>query len=212
MVRSGWKDISVPLQSEMAHFPDVPAVRISRTLDMDHGDICNVTAISMSAHAGTHIDAPSHFIKSGKSIDQMPFDAVMGPARVILIRDPKWIQIKELEKYHIQKGERILFKTLNSSRCWKTKSFIKNYVYLPEESAKYLAKMKVRTVGIDYLSIGGFNAGLPETHKALLREDIWVIEGLNLSKVKPGNYELICLPIKILKADGAPARAIIRSV
>jgi arylformamidase len=131
-------------------------------------------------------------------------------ARVIEIRDTESIQREELEFHHIQQGERVLFKTVNSARCWQTDTFLEDFVYISQEAAHYLAAVGVQTVGIDYLSVGGYTKDAVETHLALLGAGIWIIEGLDLSQVDPGTYELICLPIKITGSDGGPARAILR--
>lgn len=203
-------DISVTLKDGMVHWPSDPPVKIKRSRDINKGDRANVSHISMGSHTGTHMDAPLHFIRKGKGLDRMPLKATVGPARVISIKDRESIKPEELKKHKIKRGERILFKTLNSSRCWKTTTFKKDFVYIPEETAKYLAKKGVRTVGIDYLSVGGFRKDGMETHLALLQAGIWLIEGLDLSKAKQGRYHLICLPLKVLNSDGAPARAVLR--
>ena len=158
------------------------------------------------------MDAPLHFFQKGKGIHTMPLSVGMGLARVIEIRDPESIKPEELRPYQIQRGERILFKTRNSSRYWYMDDFVEDFVYISQEAAKYLAAQQVQTVGIDYLSVGGFFKDGVETHHALLDAGIWLIEGLNLSEVVSGTYELICLPLKIEDADGAPARAILRLV
>lgn len=176
---------------------------------MDKGDADNVSFVSMGCHAGTHMDAPLHFVSKGMSLDKMPLDAAVGPARVIKIQDSECIRQGELRQYRIRRGERILFRTRNS-RYWRTAAFIKNFVYISPEAAQYLAAQGVRTVGVDYLSVGGYHRGGAETHRELLKAGIWIIEGLDLTRVKPGKYDLICLPLKILNSDGAPARAIIR--
>jgi arylformamidase len=160
----------------------------------------------MGSHTGTHMDAPLHFFKNGKSLHKMPFEATIGPTRVIYINDKMSITPEELRKYNIRRGERILFKTANSLRCWKTNRFIKDFVYISKEAAKYLTKVNVRTIGVDYLSVGGDTS----VHHSLLKAGIWIIEGLNLSSARKGRYDLICLPLKILNSDGAPCRAIIR--
>ena len=205
-----WIDISIPLHSGMVHWPDNPPVQIGRILDMDRGDKCNVSTISMGSHTGTHMDAPVHFLRTGKGINEMPMDATLGLARVIEIHNPAAITAEELHSHDIQKGERILFKTQNSSRCWQTDSFVEDFVYISQEAARYLATLAVRTVGVDYLSVGGYARDALETHQALLGAGIWIIEGLDLSQVQAGIYELICLPLKIVGGDGAPARAILR--
>ena len=207
---AGWIDVSVNLKGGMVRWPDDPEVRIERKLDIDRGDICNVSVLSMGSHTGTHMDAPRHFVKNGKTIDEMPFEAAIGRARVIAIRDPESIKTKELERHGIRAGERLLFKTRNSPRCWKTDVFVEDFVYLSEEAAGYLVQKRVRTVGIDYLSVGGYKADGARIHLALLRAGVWIIEGLNLTGVKPGAYQLVCLPLRIFSGDGAPARAVIR--
>ena len=209
-VSKGWFDISVPIYSGMAHWPDNPAVRISRMQDMAHGDTANVSKIEMGAHTGTHMDAPRHFLADGGGIDEMPLDATMGPARVIRIDHPKAILPAELEGHNLQAGERVLFRTQNSERCWNTDQFVEDFVYVSAAAAQYLVDRQVRTVGVDYLSVGGYVYDGVETHQILLGAGLWVIEGLNLAAVEPGAYELICLPLRIVGADGAPARAVLR--
>jgi arylformamidase len=205
-----WIDISVPLRSGMVHWPGDPAVEISLALSMERGDPCNVSQLKMGAHTGTHMDATRHFIRDGQGLDTMPLDATLGPARVIEIHDTKAIQANELRVHHIQPGERLLFKTINSSRCWRSDVFVEDFVYISHEAARYLAEVGVRMVGIDYLSVGGYVHDGEETHQALLGAGIWCIEGLNLSQVTGGNYELVCLPLKIVDGDGAPVRAVLR--
>jgi arylformamidase len=207
-----WIDVSVPMHSGMGHWPDNPPVSIERALDMGQGDAANVSKLSMGVHTGTHMDAPIHFYPTGKGIDTMPLTAAIGRARVIEISDAESIKTEELRPHQIQAGERILFKTCNSASCWQTNDFVKDFVYISSDAAQYLAERKVQTVGVDYLSVGGFFKDGAETHHALLGAGIWIIEGLNLSNVRPGFVELICLPLKIEGSDGAPARAILRLV
>jgi arylformamidase len=207
---SDWIDISVPLRTGIAVWPGDPVVRIHRSLTIEGGDVVNQTDLAMSAHTGTHMDAPVHFIADGMSLDELPFDAVIGPARVIGIEDPGVITVDELQQHEIGTGERILFRTVNSERCWKREGFVEDFVYIAADAARLLAERRIRAVGIDYLSVGGFFNDMEETHKALLGAGIWIIEGLDLSAVEPGEYELICLPIKIAAGDGAPARAVLR--
>jgi arylformamidase len=206
----GWIDVSVPLRSGMVHWPDNPPVRIERMLDMECGDAANVSTISLGSHTGTHMDAPIHFVPGGAGMDRMPLDATIGQARVIEIQDPISIKPDELDPHVIGRGERVLFKTQNSTRRWWTQDFVEDFVYVSQEAARYLADRGVRTVGVDYLSVGGFWKDGVETHQALLGPGIWVIEGLDLSGIGPGEYELICLPLKVEDGDGAPARAILR--
>lgn len=196
----------------MVVWPGDPPVRIEKAFDLDHGDECNISKVSMGTHSGTHMDAPLHYIKGGKGLDEMPFDASIGPARVIEILDEESITVEELIRHGICQGERILFKTRNSSRCWDKDVFFEDFVYISPKAAEFLIDRRVRTVGIDYLSVGGFDPGGARTHFVLLEAGIWVIEGLNLSALEPGKYHLICLPLKMLKSDGAPARVIVKRV
>ena len=208
---SEWVDISVPLHQGMVRWPDNPPVRIERMLDLERGDACTVSTLSCGSHTGTHVDAPGHFIRGGGGIDAMPLAATVGRARVIAIRHPASITTEELQTHRIRRGERIVFKTKNSSRCWKTTAFVEDFVYLSTDAARFLAAQGVRTVGVDYLSVGGYRANNGvEVHRALLQAGIWIIEGLNLSGVSPGTYHLLCLPLKIRGGDGAPARAFLR--
>lgn len=207
-----WIDVSVPLRTGMVHWPDNPPVSIERMLDIERGDVATVSKLLMGAHTGTHMDAPIHFFRGGKGIDTMPLSATIGRARVIEIEDPESIKPEELRLYQIQQGERILFKTRNSARCWQTNDFVEDFVYISQEAARYLAAQQVQTIGVDYLSVGGFFKDGVETHHALLEAGIWIIEGLNLSAIQPGVVELICLPLKIEGSDGAPARAILRLI
>ena len=206
----GWIDVSVPVRSGMVHWPGDPTVRVRRRLDMASGDDVNLSAISMGAHTGTHMDAPVHFVRSGKAIDQMPLSAVIGPARVIEIQDRESIKAEELRPHRIRRNERILFKTVNSRRCWSTDSFVKDYVYVSLEAARFLAARRVKTIGVDYLSVGDFKKNSHKIHVALLKAGVWLIEGLDLSRVKAGAYDLIALPLRIKGCDGAPARVLLR--
>jgi arylformamidase len=207
-----WIDISVPLRTGMVAWPgDAPFERTS-TLEIAKGDECNLSQISATAHIGTHMDAPRHYLAGAAGIETMPIAASVGRARVIEIHDPEAIRTSELEPHRLSKGERVLFKTRNSEHCWKTDHFQKNYIYIAPEAAHYLAERGVQTVGVDYLSVGGFEGGGPETHRILLQAGIWIIEGLILEHVEPGEYELVCLPLKIIGGDGAPARAVLRKM
>ena len=205
-----WIDISVPIYSGMVHWPDNPPVKIERIMDLAHGDAANVSKIELGAHTGTHMDAPRHFLAEGAGLDEMPLDASIGKARVINIEHPQAILPAELEPHNLRAGERVLFRTRNSKRCWKDDRFFEDFVYISASAAQYLVERQVRTIGVDYLSVGGYVYDGVETHQILLSAGIWLIEGLNLSAVKPGIYELVCLPLRVTGADGAPARAILR--
>lgn len=209
-MNTGWIDISVPLRNGMVHWPTDQEVRIERKLAIGRGDAMNLTAASMSMHTGTHMDAPLHFLAGTPAIDRMPLDATVGGARVLDFPASKSIGPADLEPYAIDPGERILLKTSNSHRCWRTDEFVADFVAVTPDGARHLAARGIRAVGIDYISIGPYGAEGDETHRILMAAGIWIIEGLNLSAVEPGEYDLVCLPLKVLDSDGAPARAIVR--
>ena len=205
-----WIDASVPLHTGMVHWPTDPSVRIERFADMDKGAVCNVSKMDMCAHAGTHMDGLNHFIQDGAPLDTVPFDALIGPCRVIEIKDADSVKPAELKQHKIRKGERILFKPRNSKRNWWEEHFDPKFIHISHAAAEHLVDCGIRTVGIDYLSVGGYQRDGVECHQVILGAGIWIIEGLNLGQVKPGKYDLICLPVKIRNGDGAPARAILR--
>lgn len=200
-----WIDVSVPIYDGMVHFPDNPPIEINAIMHLDRGDICTVSALKMGAHTGTHIDGPNHFLRGGNGTDAVPLQNLIGPARVIEIQDKIAVKEAELRDHNLGHSERLLFKTVNSQRCWKSSEFVKDFVSLAEDAATYLAELKTLAVGIDYLSIGS-----PEVHRTLLGAGVAVIEGLNLTEASPGEYEFFCLPLRITGADGAPARALLR--
>jgi arylformamidase len=206
-----WIDISVPLKTGMVHWPGDPGVKIERVRDAEKGDRNTLSELCMGAHTGTHMDAPLHFIRGGAGIDQLPLDIAMGQARVIEIDDGESIKLEELQKHEIGRGERILLKTSNSSYAWQRSGFVEDFVYISLEAARSLVESGVSLIGVDYLSVGGYKREGSEVHKTLLEAGIWLIEGLDLSKASAGQYELVCLPLRIVDGDGAPARAIIRS-
>jgi arylformamidase len=209
-MNGGWIDISVPLRSRMVHWPTDREPLIERTLSLDRGDPMNLTAAAMSLHTGTHMDAPLHFLAGAPAIDAMPLDAAAGRARVLGFPDAAAIGPAELDPYAVEAGERILLKTSNSRRCWRTDEFVADFVAVTPDGARYLAARGIRAVGIDYISIGADGEEGDETHRVLMGAGIWIIEGLDLSAVEPGDYELVCLPLRVLNGDGAPARAIVR--
>ncbi len=180
---------------------------------MAEGAECNVTGLNMSAHTGTHMDAPRHFIADGEAMEAWPPEATVGRCRVIEIADPVAVTASELAIHQPRAGERILFKTENSrKRLLNEPVFIEDFVYVAEDAAQLLVACGVRSVGVDYLSVGGFSRDGTETHVALLGAGIWVVEGLDLSAISPGEYDWNCLPLKLVGADGAPCRALLREV
>lgn len=204
-----WRDVSVPVRDGMVHWPSDPPVQIGRRESIAGGDVANLTAVSMTAHTGTHMDAPVHFIEGGAGIDELPLDVAIGRARVVEIEDQGAVTAAELGRHEPRAGERLLLKTRNSARAWWEEDFDEGFVHIDPEAAALLAEAKVALVGVDYLSVGGMESGA-ETHRHLLGAGIWIIEGLDLTAVAPGDYELACLPLRLVGADGAPARVLIR--
>ncbi|MCF8234972.1 MAG: cyclase family protein [Bacteroidales bacterium] len=207
-----WIDISVSISPDLVVWPGDPPVRIEMVNDMDLGHEANLSRLNISAHTGTHMDAPSHFVKDGLSLDKMPLEVGVGKARVIGLEDRYSIKVDELRRHDIRKGDRILFKTKNSDTVWPEKPFMYDFVHLETEAAKYLAEKRILLCGIDYLSVSGINKNETQVHRALLEAGIWVIEGLFLKDVETGDYEMVCLPVKIKSSDGAPARVLIRKM
>lgn len=206
--KSPWIDISIPLTTGMVCYPGDPPVTISR-LSGEHEAEPLVSHLSLCAHAGTHVDAPLHFLRYGKGIDEMPVEAMLGPVRIIAVTGSDVISLQDLEEQGISKEERLLFKTRNSG-IWGSDHFVEDYAHLSSDAASFLAQKGIITVGIDYLSIAGFNENESGTHRILLEAGIWIIEGLNLSAVEPGWYDLLCLPLMIKGAEAAPARVMVR--
>ncbi|QWR76403.1 cyclase family protein [Candidatus Magnetomonas plexicatena] len=205
-----WIDVTLTLSTDMVVWRGDPPFYIRKKKTMER-DNMNLSEVTMSVHAGTHMDSPLHFIKDGLSIDQMPIATTVGHSRVICINDRESIKADELKKHAIKEGQRILFKTVNSTEHLKRPQFYEKYVYLTEEGADYLVSCKISLVGIDYYSIAQCGSSEP-VHRTLLGAGIWIIESLDLSEVSEGNYDLVCLPLKIADSDGSPVRAILRKL
>ncbi|KPJ56688.1 hypothetical protein AMJ49_04240 [Parcubacteria bacterium DG_74_2] len=203
-------DISLIIEKNIPQWPKSRSIEIKRIMNLNRGRPANVTRVEMDVHTGTHIDAPKHFIKNGRSIDKINLNELIGRCYLYNTGNKDEINIDFLKGLDIPRGiDKILLKTKNS-KLWKDKKFHKNFVALTPEAAKWVVKKKIKLVGIDYLSIQKFNEKDNKTHKILLKNGVVIIEGLNLNSVKQGMYELIVLPIKIKDSDGAPARAILK--
>jgi arylformamidase len=215
MAKSDWIDISLPIYDGMVVGPPGdPKVKIKLVADPDKGDEVTMSKITMIAHSGSHIDAPLHFFTDGKTIDVLPLETFIGPARVIQIKDTVSIKPAELDSYNIQPGERILFKTKNSSWVYDKNKFFTSYVYITLEAAHYLVEKKVRLVGIDYITVGGWKDPKENNfvHMALLKKGISILEAINLAGVKAGRYELLAVPLRLRGGDAGPCRAVIRAL
>lgn len=208
-------DISVPVSPKTLAWPGAPKTEFSWRRQMALGDVSNNSNIFMNCHAGTHVDAPLHYVKKGDSIEKIPLTALVGEAWVLEIADAAEISAEELEKIWPvqkpdQKVERVLFKTSNSLLGRnRSPEFDGHYCALNESGARWLAEKKLKLIGNDYFSIQKYKQP-PVIHQCLLQADIVLLEGIDLSKVAPGKYELICLPLKLEGLEAAPARAVLR--
>ncbi|MBL8175280.1 MAG: cyclase family protein [Bryobacterales bacterium] len=194
---SGWMDISVPVAWGMPQWPGDPVFASWKVCELEHG--ANVTAVSMCAHTGTHVDAPAHYFDGAAGVDEAPLEVLMGRA-VVAGLDGNW-----------RGAERVLFRTGNSSGRWWEAPFREDFEALTVGLARELVEGGVKLVGIDYLSVGRNDEEGSEVHRVLLGAGVWILEGLNLCEVGVGEYELVCLPLRLVGADGAPARAVLRS-
>lgn len=201
-------DISVPIAPGMHTYPGDPAVSVDLTSRISEGGVANVSFLKFGTHTGTHLDAPSHFIDGAMTVDQIPLNLLIGRARVVEIPSAV-ITAEALEEIDFAEDARVLFKTRNSY-LWSEPSFVEEFVHLTKEAAERLVEQGIKVVGIDYLSVEKFNFESPDVHRILLGSGAIIIEGLNLREVEPGDYELICLPMKVEGGDGAPARVVLR--
>ncbi|OQY99488.1 MAG: hypothetical protein B6D35_09080 [Candidatus Brocadia sp. UTAMX2] len=202
-------DVTLTISDTLITWPADPAVSIRKTSLISRGDPCNLSELTFGSHCGTHIDVPYHLKENGISVDHIPLDALIGNAKVFEIKNKEKIDAENLKSLEIEKCERVIFKTINST-YWKHSAFIEDFVYLTQAAAAYLAMHNVKLVGIDYLSVDKFDRVHADVHHILLNKGIIIIEGLDLNEVKPGEYELIALPLKIKDGDGSPARVVLR--
>lgn len=207
-------DISIPITPTMPVWPGDPPVDLQQVASISSGDSANVSRITMGVHCGTHIDAPKHFIDAGKTIDQIPLKKLIGKVLVIEIDDTENVISDRVLRSHprsslLESASKVLFRTRNSSFWAKyPHSFRENYVGIDTSGAVYLSQLNLDLIGIDYLSIAPFHETL-QPHQILLTGEIVLLEGLNLSEVPGGVYDLYCLPLKLPGCEGSPARVIL---
>ena len=204
-------DITLTISPGMPLWPGDPPVELSQVLSMDLGADANLSRLSFSLHTGTHVDAPHHFINDHRTVESMPLEVLTGPCMVLHLGDEvDAITAQVLDTAAIPaKVTRLLFRTRNSARWARGDyTFHEDFVAVPQDGAEWLVRQGVRLVGVDYLSVAPM-ADIDSTHKTLLKDGIVVIEGLDLSQVEQGTYQLFCLPLKVAGAEGAPARAIL---
>lgn len=204
-------DISLVITPDLPVWPGDQTVELERVSKMEEGEHNNVSRLALSVHAGTHVDAPFHFIANGKTIESLSLNTLVGPVQVIeLPASVQLISSADLKEAVIDKGvERVLLKTRNSE-YWKQAGlpFQKEFTAVSPDGAAYLLERGIKLVGIDYFSIAPFGDSIP-THRALLGAEVIILEGIDLSAISAGRYQLYCLPLKLGGSDGAPARAIL---
>ncbi len=197
-------DISIPLSPQTPVWSGDPDFKINRLSELQRGDAANVSSLHMSLHTGTHIDAPSHFIQNGMTVDQIPADIFFGACQVVGIQSCEAVTISELPPITQKK---ILFRTINSERMRSGEPVSRNFIALTEPVVEELLKQSVELIGIDYYSIEP--DGDYPLHRRLLNESVILLEGLDLSGVEPGEYQLICFPLRIQDAEASPVRAVL---
>jgi arylformamidase len=210
---TAWIDVTATLDPATTPVYEGNApLRFEFVQDMRKGDAVTLSAYSLGAHSGTHIDAPMHFLVGGASIDKLSLEALIGPARVLEIPDNvQAIDAAELNRHSWKGAERVLFRTRSARHGWMASpTFHHDFAYIAPDAAQLLADAGVRLVGIDYLSAEQFGAPAPRTHRILLGKGIPIVEGLALETVSAGDYDLIVLPMKVAGHEGAPARAVLR--
>jgi arylformamidase len=209
-------DISVGLRNDLPVWPGDSPVSLTRERDIAAGDPVTVSRLECCVHSGTHVDAPSHFLAAGSQIQDLDLTVLIGPALVVEVsasQASQAIQATDLEAAGIPAGTlRLLLKSGNSG-LWQASptEFVEDFVALSPDAAEWVVDRGIGLVGIDYLSIQRFADQDPATHTILLAAGVIILEGLDLNAVAPGDFELVCLPIKLLEAEGAPARAVLIS-
>ena len=202
-------DVTVAISEKMPIYAGDPPAVVESAKQLSAGESSNISRLAFGAHTGTHVDAPNHFIDGSRRIDQLDLNKLIGRCRVIDVAD----DVQTIGPEHIgdiEGIERVLFKTRNSA-YWNDSEFHSDFAHLSPAAADALVASNVKLVGIDYLSIERFHSGDHAVHKAFLSKEIVILEGLDLRAVEPGDYELICLPLKYVggEGDGAPARAVL---
>ena len=199
-------DISVPLRADMPTYSGEPGPRLQFAKQLSKGDSANVSVLSLGSHTGTHVDAPSHFLDGAPGVDSLPPEALVGPAFVAEHGGESHITAADLDALAIPPDcRRLLFKTSNG-RLWDDAEFQRDFIALAPDAARALAEGGLRLVGIDYLSIERFRPERHEVHETLLASGVVILEGLDLRQVSPGEYFLVCAPLNVVGAEGAPAR------
>ncbi len=203
-------DISLKLSGETVRWVTAAPFELEERRRMSKGDPNNSSALNMSVHSGTHIDAPFHFVADGNTIDQLPLERFIGPALVYAVEAERYITKEYVAGIRLDGATRVLFKTKNSALLRK-QEYDPDFVAFSVEAAQSLVELGVELVGLDYLSVAHADEQVP-VHRAFLDHGVVLLEGIDLSEVAPGRYELMCLPIPLGDSDGAPCRAVLRDL
>ena len=203
-------DISLKLTGETIRWVTAPPFELEERRRMSKGDPNNSSALNMSVHSGTHIDAPFHFVADGNTIDQLPVERFIGPALVFAVEAERYITKEHVAGIRLDGATRVLFKTRNSELLHQ-REYDPDFVAFSVEAAQSLVELGVELVGLDYLSVAHADEQVP-VHRAFLDHGVVLLEGIDLSAVAPGRYELMCLPIPLGDSDGAPCRAVLRDL
>ena len=205
-----YHDISLNLSEDTARWINSAPYELAERRRTSRGDSANTSAVNMSVHAGTHLDAPFHFIDGGTTIDQMPVEAFIGPALVYEVDADRYITREHIQAIPPQSDSKILFKTRNSTLLHQP-DYVADFTAFSVEAAEELVRRGVSLVGLDYLSVAHADNQVP-VHRAFLDHGVVLLEGIDLSQVQPGRYELMALPLRLRGADGAPCRAVLRDL
>ncbi len=205
-------DISVSLDpATLPIWPGDPPFVRERFIKMEDGAVLNVSQMRGGVHLGTHIDAPYHFVADGATIEQLDLNVLIGIAHVVSLPTVDVITAADLASLALPADTRRLLLHTRNSQHWANTNptFDEQFVAIAPDAAEWLVAQRIALVGIDYLSVQSYHDG-PATHQILLGNGVIILEGINLSHVAPGAYELLCLPLKLVGSDGAPARAVLR--
>jgi arylformamidase len=201
-------DISLPLSPELLVWPGDPPVEITKLTAFAKGDPFEISHLHVSTHTGTHVDPPAHFLPNGKTADAIDLQPCLGPVLVAALPGRQDIVPEDLQAYDWNRFKRVLFKTRNTHFGF-SRPFRGNFTALTPAAAEFLTANGVVLVGIDYLSIEREGPNGFPVHHHLLKNNVVILEGIQLAHVQPGVYTLVCLPLKIKNGDGGPARALL---
>ena len=204
-------DITLTISPDMPVWPGDPPVELTQIASIDQGANANVSQLNFGLHTGTHVDAPHHFLNDHRTVESLPLDVLTGPCYVLHLDDGvAAITADVLEAAQLPVGvSRLLFRTRNSALWTKgVTQFQTSFVAVTLDGAEWLVRRGIKLVGVDYLSVAPYKNSRP-THVALLQAGVVILEGLDLSQVAQGFYDLYCLPLKVAGSDGAPARTIL---